>query len=309
VADTNTLWVCLAVFGSLVGAGLGFPIPEEIPIVTAGGMAGHAAEPPQPQPTAALRWENARTDAEKQRAAEDYLRQSLALLAVNGDAAFPATLPWYAIHQNGEWQVPYQSPRPWFILLPVCILGVVVSDVLLYGAGRFWGMRVLKFPWMRRLLPPERFQRIQKNFRKYGVLILLFARILPGIRSPIFLSAGILKLPVRRFILADGIYAIPGVSLLFFLAYWFTDSFLDLVLRVKGEVDRIRPLLILTGILAVGVYFVIHFLRKPVVTGDPDELPLIGNQVAATMQGAEAAEAPNGVAPPPEEPAERKPVT
>jgi membrane protein DedA with SNARE-associated domain len=201
------------------------------------------------------------------------------------------------------------SPRPWFILLPTCILGVVVSDTLLYGAGRFWGKRVLRFPWMRRLLPEERFRRIQHNFQHYGVLILLFARILPGIRSPIFLTAGIMKLPLRRFILADGIYAIPGVSLLFFLAYWFTDSFLDLVLRVKSEVDRVRPLVILTAILAVTIYFFIHFLRKPVVTGDPEELPIIGTQVAAKIEAAEAAaDAPKEEAPPAEQPAARKPV-
>ena len=44
------------------------------------------------------------------------------------------------------------------------------------------------------------------------MLILLFARILPGIRSPIFLTAGIMKLSWQRFLLADGIYAVPGVS-------------------------------------------------------------------------------------------------
>ena len=35
----------------------------------------------------------------------------------------------------------------------------------------------------------------------------------------------------------------------------------------------------------VGIYLVFHFLRKPVPTGDPKELPLIGQQVAATIAG------------------------
>jgi membrane protein DedA with SNARE-associated domain len=211
------------IFVALVAAGVGFPMPEEIPIVTAGAMTGHQAADPN-----------------------SWLR--------------------------------------WWILLPLCILGVVISDGLLYLIGRTWGLRLLTFPLMRRVLPQERLERIQRNFQKYGVLILLFARVLPGIRSPIFLTAGIMKLSWRRFLLADGIYALPGVSLLFFLAFWFTDQFRDLVTEAEEEVSRIRPLIVLAAIVGVGIYFLIQFLRHPIHTGDPEELPLIGDQVAASMQ-------------------------
>jgi len=126
--------------------------------------------------------------------------------------------------------------------------------------------------------------RIERNFQKYGVLILLFARVLPGIRSPIFITAGIMRLPLQRFLLADGIYAIPGVSLLFFLAYWFGNQFRDLVEWAERDiVDRMRPLIILSAIVAVGVYFLVHFLRRPVTTGDPKEIPIIGGPMAAKM--------------------------
>jgi membrane protein DedA with SNARE-associated domain len=222
--DSAALTIYLGVFAALVAAGVGFPMPEEIPIVTAGALAGHASQDPA-------------------------------------------------------------SSLHWWILLPLCILGVVISDGLLYLAGRTFGMGLLRFPLVARILPRERVQRVQRNFRKYGVLILLFARVLPGIRSPIFLTAGIMRLSWRRFLLADGIYAIPGVSLLFFLAYWFTDQFRDLVTEAEVEVSRVRPLVILAGILGVAVYCLVKFLRHPVHTGDPQELPLIGDQVAATMQG------------------------
>jgi membrane protein DedA with SNARE-associated domain len=219
----NAVLYYLGVFAALVAAGVGFPMPEEIPIVTAGALAGHAAQ----EPDSALRW---------------------------------------------------------WILLPVCILGVVISDGLLYLIGRVFGMSVLKFPFVARLLPQERLERIQGNFRRYGVLILLFARFLPGIRSPIFLTAGIMRLSWRRFLLADGLYAIPGVSLLFFLAYWFTDQFRDLVERAEEDISRVRPLLVLLAILAVGIYFLVQFLRHPVHTGDPQELPLIGEEMAASLE-------------------------
>jgi membrane protein DedA with SNARE-associated domain len=226
VLDTSHLYVYCGVFAALVAAGVGFPMPEELPIVTAGALAGHASQNPD-------------------------------------------------------------SSIRWWILLPLCILGVVLSDGLLYLVGRTFGLRVLTFPFMARILPRERLERIQKNFQKHGVLILLFARILPGIRSPIFLTAGIMKLSWKRFLLADGIYAVPGVSLLFFLAFWFTDQFRDLVTKAEEEVSRVRPLIILTAIVAVAFYFLIQFLRRPVHSGDPNEMPLIGDQVAE-LAGKEA---------------------
>ena len=47
---------------------------------------------------------------------------------------------------------------------------------------------------------------ISENFRTYGIKILLFARLTPGVRSPIFVTAGIVHLPVIRFLVADAIY-------------------------------------------------------------------------------------------------------
>ena len=58
------------------------------------------------------------------------------------------------------------------------------------------------------LCRPRSRQRIQENFNKYGIWTLLFARFLPAIRSPIFVTAGIMKLSPPRFLLADGLYAI-----------------------------------------------------------------------------------------------------
>src|SRR5262249_13038152 len=165
-----------------------------------------------------------------------------------------------------------------------CILGVVISDGLLYGVGRFWGPRLFETRWMKRLVPPEKRGRIEENFHRYGVMVLLFARFLPTIRSPVFITAGIMRLALARFLLADGLYAIPGVSLLFFLAFWFGDQFRDLIYSAAGRVQAARPILILLGLAAIALYLLFHFLRHPVATGDPrEEVPVIGEQLATKM--------------------------
>jgi len=179
---------------------------------------------------------------------------------------------------------PELGPARWLIL-PVCFAGVLISDVMLYSIGRFWGPRLLEYRWVKRIVPPEKREKIERNFHERGVKLLLLVRWMPGIRSPMFVTAGIMRLPVIRFVIADGIAAFIGHSLLFFLAWWFGESLRQLVLRFEAGVEHyFRPLLILLLISAVASYLVWYFLRHPVSTGDPDEVPPVINKVATLLE-------------------------
>jgi membrane protein DedA with SNARE-associated domain len=210
VEDFLRSWGYLGIFLGIVATGLGFPMPEELPVVVGGAVAG-------------------------------------------GGAAI------------------------WWLMLPACIVGVIVGDSCLYFIGWFWGPRLLQSAWVQRhLLSAERVQRIEKNFQEYGVRILLFARLTPGIRAPIFLTAGLIRLSLGRFVLADAIYAVPGVSLLFFLGYWFTDR---MVAIVEQDVERVKSIIILVVVVAIAGYVLYRFLRRPMVTGAPEEMPPLVGQV------------------------------
>jgi membrane protein DedA with SNARE-associated domain len=170
----------------------------------------------------------------------------------------------------------------WWVMLPTCIVGVIIGDSFLYFIGRIWGAKLVERPFVRKhILTPERLQKITDNFHDYGIRILLFARLTPGIRMPIFLTAGITKLPLARFVFADGIYAIPGVSTLFGLGYAFTDRIVDLIKNEGGKVKSIIALVVLGGVAA---YFAYRFLRRPLVTGNPHEMPKIVEQVTDSLE-------------------------
>jgi membrane protein DedA with SNARE-associated domain len=185
----------------------------------------------------------------------------------------------------GAWvaSTPEYWPYNW-IILPVCIAGILVSDMMLFGIGRYWGTRLLEHRWLARFLTPDKRRQIQHNFQHYGIKILLLVRWIPGIRSPLFLTAGTMRLPFVRFVVADAIAAACGHALLFFLSYLFTDSVKALYELFENDMKRLKPLLVIVPILAFGLYLLIHFLRKPVPTADPEELPIIGHQVAAKME-------------------------
>jgi membrane protein DedA with SNARE-associated domain len=207
-------WGHLGIFLGIVATGVGFPMPEELPVVVGGIVAAHG--------------------------------------------------------------LVY-----WWTMLPVCIVAVIIGDSFLYGIGRLWGPRVLQNGWVKKhLLSPERLTGIENNFHQYGIRILLFARMTPGIRAPIFLTAGIIRLPLPRFVLADGLYAVPGVSLLFFLGYYFGEGIVDLVQRA----EKVKFWIMLVVVAGVALYFAYRFLLKPMVTGDPKEMPPIVGQVTNKIE-------------------------
>jgi membrane protein DedA with SNARE-associated domain len=213
----------LGIFLALIASGCGFPIPEELPVITAGILVGH----------------------------ED------------------TTLKWY-------------------VMLPVVILGVVLGDGVLYGMGRLWGDRLMRLGWVQRnLVPPDKRAEIEKNFHDRGIAVLLGARLLPGIRTPIFIMAGVLRVPLGRFMLADGLYAIPGVNVLFWLSYVLTDQ----VLEVFKQIEKYRPLVMVAVLSAVaGALFQKYVLTRKVSTGEPPHVPpIIAKPAGAVVHAVEMA--------------------
>ncbi|MFO0804486.1 MAG: DedA family protein [Gemmataceae bacterium] len=205
------------IFLALIASGMGLPIPEELPVITAGILVGH----------------------------ED-------------------------------------TQLKWYIMLPVVMAGVVLGDGVLYAMGRFWGQWLLSRRWVqRRVLPPEKRAQIEKNFHDRGILVLLGARLLPGIRTPIFIMAGVLRVPVTRFLIADGLYAIPGVNILFWLAYMLTDQ----VLEIFNKINAYRPLVAVAVLSAVaGALVQKYVLSRKVSTGEPP--PAIINKPAEVLTHA-----------------------
>src|SRR5687767_9528598 len=104
-------WSYFGVFVTIIATGAGLPVPEELPVVVGGALAG------------------------------------------SGNAY-------------------------WWIMLPVTIVAVIIGDSVLYFIGRIWGPTLVERPFIKKhILPPERLLKIEENFQKYGIRILLFARL------------------------------------------------------------------------------------------------------------------------------------
>jgi membrane protein DedA with SNARE-associated domain len=139
----------------------------------------------------------------------------------------------------------------WWWAWPVAGAGILCADLTLYGVGRLCGPRLFEYRWVKRMVKPERRQRFERLFHGHGLKILLTARLLPPLRTGIFIMAGALSFSMIQFLIADLIYAVFGVGVLFFFG--------------TGIVSLIHYLDHWLGYLAGGVVvavLLVHYFRR-----------------------------------------------
>ncbi len=103
----------------------------------------------------------------------------------------------------------------------VGVIGVLAGDSMMFLAGRHFGPRLLSTRWVGWVLSPPRYARVRRLFVRHGDRLMFGARFLPGLRSAIFLSAGMSqRVPFWRFLLFDGAAALISVPIWVYLGYF-----------------------------------------------------------------------------------------
>ena len=140
----------------------------------------------------------------------------------------------------------------------VGLAGVLIGDSTMFLAGRIFGYRIQRLKIFRRILSPRRFSHIQRKFKQYGLSLLFVARFLPGLRSPIFLVAGMSRrISYLTFILMDGFAALISVPIWVYLGYFFADN-LDLLMEYVKDVQT----LIYMILGAIFLVILVVYLKK-----------------------------------------------
>lgn len=146
----------------------------------------------------------------------------------------------------------------WWIALPLCIVGVLVGDVVLYWAGHHWGERLLGWRVVRFVLTEARERRLLSAYRRHGLKIVVIARHVVGLRAAAFLTAGIARLPFWKFLLVDTAAACVGVPVSFGFAYFFTDQ----LRAILDDIHRVERWLLLLGLLTLAGWVTLRVWRK-----------------------------------------------
>jgi membrane protein DedA with SNARE-associated domain len=151
---------------------------------------------------------------------------------------------------------------PW-MTLGALLIGAILGDCVMYFIGYRFGRRILKANrFCAAYLTPEREQRVEVLLVRHGAYVLFFARFLVGIRGPIYITAGILKMPFRKFLLADLVCATVVVSLFFGATFFFGQQ----IMHVIKEGEGVLTLVVIGAVVLGGgglLWYQLHRKKLP----------------------------------------------
>lgn len=112
------------------------------------------------------------------------------------------------------------------LLAMICVGlgGILAGDSVIFFAGRKLGARVAEFRPLRRVITPEKLEKVEKLMRRRGNLVVVVARFLPGLRAPTYFTAGHARLPYWEFLLFDGVAALVSAPLWVLIGFYFGSN-------------------------------------------------------------------------------------
>lgn len=146
------------------------------------------------------------------------------------------------------------------IMLAVSMIGVLAGDSTMYWLGRIYGVKILRFRPIRKLVNAKRLRMVREKFDRYGNRVLFVARFLPGLRAPIYMVSGITRrVSFIRFVLLDFFAAIISVPVWVYLGYHGANNRDWLAEQIKtGQTG----LYVFLALLALFIGFKIYKAKK-----------------------------------------------
>jgi membrane protein DedA with SNARE-associated domain len=151
----------------------------------------------------------------------------------------------------------YKITNFWYTVL-VCLIGVLGGDIIIYSLGRFFGNKILKSKILSKMIKSRHLALVRLASFKYGNSLIVFARFMPGVRTPIYFSMGMFKKPFHVFLTVDGITSIISVPIWVYIGMLFGDNIPALEHYIK---QMEHGMYILLAILIV-IIFLFHLLKK-----------------------------------------------
>ena len=156
---------------------------------------------------------------------EDIAVLGAALLVVNS----MVTLPWAAASS---------------------FAGIWIGDFGLYVLARHFGRPVFERSWFKRLIGKKiDLARSEGWFRDHGTAAIVISRAVPGTRLPTYLAAGLLKVPLIRFLTVTGAACVIWVAVLFGFSYHVGMMVISEFAMFRSEAGKLGACVVLAAVL------------------------------------------------------------
>ena len=155
----------------------------------------------------------------------------------------------------------YQQKLNFFILVFWGLLGTILGSLPWYYLGRFVNeKRISNFLDKKGKYLGISSHDLNKSkmwFEKYGVSLVFWGRLVPGVRTLISVPAGIELMPLRKFLIWTALGSLIWVVLLTYAGYVFGENYLIIETYFDQIKFVLKPILIL-----IFLYFSIKILFR-----------------------------------------------
>jgi membrane protein DedA with SNARE-associated domain len=134
----------------------------------------------------------------------------------------------------------------------VTFMGVIIGDGIIFTIGKRVGPKIKQTRFFRFLVKEDSEKKIMGWFNRYGDKVIFFARFTPGLRMPLFLTAGAYQVPAWKFFALDGIAALISVPTWVWIGHVFGSNLELLETKMKH--------------LQIGIYGFIAFILIVILT-------------------------------------------
>ena len=149
-----------------------------------------------------------------------------------------------------------------------CLIGALIGDSVMYAIGYHWGHGLLRDRhWFARIVHAEREQKFEGALEKHAFKVLLLARVMVGVRAPVYIAAGVVRLPFRRFLIYDLVAATLVVATFFSLSYAYGAQ----IERWIRNAELMLTLVVVVVVAVGGIYFYRRHRRHRRRLAEPEE--------------------------------------
>lgn len=134
--------------------------------------------------------------------------------------------------------------------LLIAYSGILIGDLLAYSLGRKYGRMIVTHKMFHRIISPAQLSKLEDKFKKKGTLFIMIGGHLIG---EIFLVAGVMRMPVHKFLIADAIASLFTIAIWTGIGYIGGNS-LEIIRRDILRVEHMAILLI-TLLLTIFLFY------------------------------------------------------
>jgi len=136
-----------------------------------------------------------------------------------------------------------------------CLFGALLGDSIMYAIGYHFGHGLMAaHPKLGKFVGADHEKYFEQAIQRHGFKVMLLARFMVGVRGPVYLAAGVVRMPFRRFLLWDLICATLVVGSFFALSFAYGEQITALI--------RNAELTLTLAVCALGLIAGVWWMRQ-----------------------------------------------